>query len=133
MVEISITDDHLHLEVKGFDKLWAFKSQLDIPLRHIRGVRRCDASLSMALRDRHSNDPRPSRLEEKTNGPNDVTVAFSNIEVIADRKIGRFDVVQIGIARFINESKVLRQAVQDDLATFWLIATIKTSDIDRHC
>jgi hypothetical protein len=39
MVEISITDDHLHLEVKGWDKLWAFKSQLDIPLRHIRGVR----------------------------------------------------------------------------------------------
>jgi hypothetical protein len=39
MVEISITDDHLHLEVKGMDKLWAFKSQLDIPLRHIRDVR----------------------------------------------------------------------------------------------
>ena len=39
MVEISITDDHLHLEVKGWDKLWAFKSQLDIPLAHIRGVR----------------------------------------------------------------------------------------------
>jgi hypothetical protein len=39
MVDISINDDHLHLEVKGLDKLWAFKSQLDIPLRHIRGVR----------------------------------------------------------------------------------------------
>jgi hypothetical protein len=39
MDEISITDDHLHLEVKGWDKLWAFKSQLDIPLAHIRGVR----------------------------------------------------------------------------------------------
>jgi hypothetical protein len=39
MVEVSISDDHLHLEVKGLDKLWAFKSQLDIPLRHIRGVR----------------------------------------------------------------------------------------------
>lgn len=38
MVEISITDDHLHLEVKGLDKLWAFKSQLDIPFRHIRDV-----------------------------------------------------------------------------------------------
>jgi hypothetical protein len=39
MVEISITNDHLHLEVKGLDKLWTFKSQLDIPLRHIRDVR----------------------------------------------------------------------------------------------
>ncbi len=39
MVELSLTDDRLHLEIKGLDKLWAFKSQLDIPLRHIRGVR----------------------------------------------------------------------------------------------
>ena len=39
MVEISVSDDHLHLEVKGLDKLWAFKSQLDIPLRHVRGIR----------------------------------------------------------------------------------------------
>ena len=43
MVEISISGDHLHLEVKGLDKLWAFKSQLDIPLNHIRDVR-LDAS-----------------------------------------------------------------------------------------
>jgi hypothetical protein len=39
MVSISIEGDQLHLEVKGLDKLWAFKSQLDIPLRHIRDVR----------------------------------------------------------------------------------------------
>ena len=39
MVEITITTDHLHLEVKGLDKLWAFKSQLDIPLSHIRDAR----------------------------------------------------------------------------------------------
>ena len=39
MVEISLTDDHIHIEVKGMDKLWAFRSQLDIPLAHIRGVR----------------------------------------------------------------------------------------------
>jgi hypothetical protein len=39
MVEITITDDSLHLEVKGLDQLWALKSQLDIPLRHIRNVR----------------------------------------------------------------------------------------------
>src|SRR6516225_9698567 len=46
MVDISITDDHLHLEVKGLDKLWAFKSQLDIPLRHIRGVKHDPESVS---------------------------------------------------------------------------------------
>src|SRR5438093_5896577 len=39
MVEVSINGDQVHLEVKGFDKLWAFKSQLDIPLDHVRGVR----------------------------------------------------------------------------------------------
>jgi len=39
MVEISFIEDRLHLEVRGLDKLWAFKSQLDIPLRHIRDVR----------------------------------------------------------------------------------------------
>jgi hypothetical protein len=39
MVELSLTDDHLHLEVKGMDKLWAFKSQLDIRFHHIRDVR----------------------------------------------------------------------------------------------
>jgi len=39
MVEISFIEDRLHLEVKGLDKLWAFKSELDIPLRHIRDVR----------------------------------------------------------------------------------------------
>src|SRR5215472_5147588 len=39
MVELSFTDDHLHLQVIGLDKLWAFKSQLEIPLRHIRDVR----------------------------------------------------------------------------------------------
>jgi hypothetical protein len=46
MVQISITDDHLHLEVKGMDKLWAFKSQLDIPLRHIRNVRHDPSAVS---------------------------------------------------------------------------------------
>jgi hypothetical protein len=39
MVELSLTDDYLHLQVIDLDKLWAFKSQLDIPLRHIRDVR----------------------------------------------------------------------------------------------
>ena len=46
MVEISISGDHLRLEVKGLDKLWAFKSQLDIPLNHIRNVRRDPSAVS---------------------------------------------------------------------------------------
>ena len=39
MVEITVNGEQLHLEVKGWDKLWAFKSELDIPLQHIRSVR----------------------------------------------------------------------------------------------
>jgi len=40
MVEIDIRGGTLHLEVKGMDKLWALKSSLDVPLAHVRGVRR---------------------------------------------------------------------------------------------
>jgi hypothetical protein len=39
VVEITIADDALHLEVQGWDKLWALKSRLTIPLAHVRGVR----------------------------------------------------------------------------------------------
>src|SRR5262245_2432223 len=39
MVEISIVDDQLHLEVRGLDKLWSFKGKREMPLRHIRSVR----------------------------------------------------------------------------------------------
>ena len=46
MVEISIIEDRLHLEVKGLDKLRAFKSQLEIPLHHIRDVRRDPIAVS---------------------------------------------------------------------------------------
>src|SRR5262245_22986218 len=46
MVEISLEGDNLHLVVKGWDKLWAFRSQLDIPVRHIRGVRHDPAAVS---------------------------------------------------------------------------------------
>ena len=34
MVEISITEDTLHLEVQSWDKLWALKSRLTIPKWH---------------------------------------------------------------------------------------------------
>ena len=39
MVTVTFVDDMLHLEVQGLDKLWAFKSQLNIPLQHIKAVR----------------------------------------------------------------------------------------------
>jgi hypothetical protein len=39
MVELSITDGKLILHVRGADRLWALKSSLEIPLRHISSVR----------------------------------------------------------------------------------------------
>ena len=39
MVRISIAGDRVHFDVQGWDKLWALKSQLDIPLAHIIAVR----------------------------------------------------------------------------------------------
>ena len=38
MVEMSVIGDHIHLEVKGLDKLWAFKGHLDIPITNVRAV-----------------------------------------------------------------------------------------------
>ena len=39
MVKISIGDQTVTFEVEGWDKLWALKSRLDIPLANIRAVR----------------------------------------------------------------------------------------------
>jgi len=39
MVEVSVRGPMLHLEVLGWDKLWAFKSRLEIPLAHVTSVR----------------------------------------------------------------------------------------------
>ena len=39
MVNVSIVGDRVHFEVEGWDKLWALKSSLEIPLAHIRAVR----------------------------------------------------------------------------------------------
>lgn len=39
MVDLSIQEGKLMLHVRGADKLWAFKSSLEIPLVHIAGVR----------------------------------------------------------------------------------------------
>ncbi len=45
MVEITVSGEHVVLDVKGLDKLWAFKSRLEIPLRNVRSVR-MDASIA---------------------------------------------------------------------------------------
>ena len=39
MVTISIEGDRVRFEVEGWDKLWALKSQLEIPLAHVLSVR----------------------------------------------------------------------------------------------
>jgi hypothetical protein len=39
MVEISVHGDRARFEVEGWDKLWALRSRLEIPLAHIRSVR----------------------------------------------------------------------------------------------
>jgi hypothetical protein len=39
MVDLSVADGKLVLNVRGADKLWALKSSLEIPLQHIFDVR----------------------------------------------------------------------------------------------
>lgn len=39
MVDLSIAEGKLVLHVRGADKLWAFKSSLEIPLIHVVGAR----------------------------------------------------------------------------------------------
>jgi hypothetical protein len=39
MVDLTIRDGMLVLNVEGMDKLWALKSSLEIPLKHVVGVR----------------------------------------------------------------------------------------------
>ena len=39
MVDVEIAGDTAVFEVRGLDKLWAFRSRLEIPLAHIRHVR----------------------------------------------------------------------------------------------
>src|SRR6476659_4530514 len=39
MVHVSVQDDRVRLDVEGWDRLWSFKSQLEIPVAHIRAVR----------------------------------------------------------------------------------------------
>jgi hypothetical protein len=39
MVTVFIEGDRIRFEVEGWDKLWALKSQLEIPLEHIDDIR----------------------------------------------------------------------------------------------
>lgn len=39
MVDITIEGDKVRFQVEGWDKLWAFKSEITIPLAHITEVR----------------------------------------------------------------------------------------------
>ena len=39
MVNVVVEGDRVRFEVEGWDKLWALKSQLEIPLTHIRAAR----------------------------------------------------------------------------------------------
>ena len=39
MVDLTVAEGKLTLHVRGTDKLWAFRSSLEIPLVHIAGVR----------------------------------------------------------------------------------------------
>ena len=45
MVEISMEGDRIRFDVQGWDQLWAFKSQLEFPLGHVRSVRK-DAEIA---------------------------------------------------------------------------------------
>jgi hypothetical protein len=45
VVDLSIYEGKLILHVRGADKLWAFKSSLEIPLEHIAGIR-ADSSVA---------------------------------------------------------------------------------------
>ena len=39
MVRVTIEGDRVRFEVEGWDKLWAMRSQLEIPLAHVLAVR----------------------------------------------------------------------------------------------
>jgi hypothetical protein len=45
MVDLSVSDGNLVMHVQGIDKLWSFKSSLEIPLAHVSGAR-ADAAVA---------------------------------------------------------------------------------------
>lgn len=44
MTTIEITGDELVVHVQGWDQLWAFKSELRIPLQHVAGAQRSEGA-----------------------------------------------------------------------------------------
>jgi len=44
MVDVRIDGDRVVFEVEGWDKMWALKSRLEIPLAHIKGAKSDDAA-----------------------------------------------------------------------------------------
>lgn len=49
MVEITTKDDKLVLEMEGLDKLWAFKSRVEIPLSKVSGAHVADPGVTRGL------------------------------------------------------------------------------------
>jgi len=39
MTDVSIAEKTLRIEIKGWDKLWAFRRRLEIPVAHVTSVR----------------------------------------------------------------------------------------------
>ncbi len=39
MVDINVAGDRVQFNVQGWDQFWGLKSELDIPLSHIKAVR----------------------------------------------------------------------------------------------
>jgi hypothetical protein len=39
MVDVSIEGENIHFEVEGWDKFWALRSRLQIPIAHVKGAR----------------------------------------------------------------------------------------------
>jgi hypothetical protein len=39
VVNVSVIGDRIRFEMEGWDKLWALRSQLEIPLEHVKSVR----------------------------------------------------------------------------------------------
>ena len=39
MVDVSVQGDRIVFEVEGWDKLWALKSKLEIPIEHVKGAK----------------------------------------------------------------------------------------------
>jgi hypothetical protein len=38
MARIRIEDDHLHVELRGVNRIWAMRSGLRVPMSHVRGA-----------------------------------------------------------------------------------------------